>query len=62
MSTTDSEKKVVIVDGVRTPFTKAGSVMKDIDAVHLGAYTLRTLIDRTNLSEDEIDEVIIGCV
>ncbi len=55
-----SQRDVVIVDGVRTPFVKAGSQFKDIHAADLGKDALKELIARTNLDVKLIDEVIIG--
>jgi acetyl-CoA acyltransferase len=57
-----SANDVVIVDGVRTPFAKAGTQFKDVHAAELGQVALQELIARTNLDTDLVDEVIIGCV
>jgi acetyl-CoA acyltransferase len=56
----NSPRDVVIVDGVRTPFTKAGGVLKDVHPVELGRTALKELISKTNLDVKTIDEVIIG--
>ncbi|MGE0764386.1 MAG: acetyl-CoA C-acyltransferase [Bdellovibrionales bacterium] len=56
------DRDVVIVDGVRTPFAKAGSKLKDIHPVELGRVALKELFNRTNLDVNQIDEVIIGNV
>lgn len=53
---------VVIVDGVRTPFAKAGMSLKDVHAAELGQVALLELVARTNLNRDLVDEVIIGNV
>lgn len=53
---------VVIVDGVRTPFAKAGTKFKDVHAAELGQRALQELIARTNLDTEQVDEVIVGCV
>jgi acetyl-CoA acyltransferase len=55
-----SPRDVVIVDGIRTPFAKAGGPLKDVHPVELGRAALRELISRTNLNVKEISEVIIG--
>jgi acetyl-CoA acyltransferase len=55
-----SPRDVVIVDGVRTPFTKAGGILKDTHAADLGSTALKELIARTNLDVKTVDEVIIG--
>lgn len=55
-------KKVVIVDGLRTPYVKLGTDFKDIPAQELGAIVLRELLERLNLQGKELDEVIVGNV
>src|SRR5882762_117845 len=55
-------RRVAVVAGVRTPFTKAGTSLKDVRAVDLGRYAARELIERTNLDGTEVDEVIFGQV
>lgn len=57
-----SSNDVVIVDGVRTPFAKAGTKFKDVHAAELGQIALQELIARTNLNAEDIEEVIVGCV
>jgi acetyl-CoA acyltransferase len=53
-------KDVVIIDGFRTPYAKAGTVFKDVPAVDLGAAVMKELIARTGVDTDTIDEVIVG--
>jgi acetyl-CoA acyltransferase len=55
-----SARDVVIVEGVRTPFAKAGTKLKSVHAAQLGQSALKELIARTNLNVDIVDEVIIG--
>src|SRR5437879_12356036 len=55
-------RRVAVVAGVRTPFAKAGTVLKDVRAVDLGRYAARELLERTNLDGDEVDEVVFGQV
>lgn len=57
-----SAKDVVLVDGVRTPFAKAGTQFKDVHAAELGQVALQELIARTDLDTNSVDEVIVGCV
>lgn len=59
-SISKTDRDVVIVDGVRTPFAKAGSDLKDIHAADLGTTALTELLARTQVNVDDIDEVIIG--
>ncbi len=53
-------KDVVIVDGFRTPYAKAGTVFKDVPAVDLGAAIVKEVIARTGIDNERIDEVIVG--
>lgn len=54
-------ERIAIVNGFRTPFIKAGSLFKSINADQLGVYPLKEAFLRSNISPEEIDEVIIGC-
>ena len=55
-------RRVAVIAGVRTPFAKAGTVLKDARAVDLARYAARELLERTNLDGHEVDEVIFGQV
>jgi acetyl-CoA acyltransferase len=55
-----SPRDVVLVDGYRTPFAKAGTNLKSVHPAELGKVALKELINRTNLDVNQIDEVIIG--
>src|SRR5688572_10928499 len=55
-------RRVAVVAGVRTPFTKAGTVLKDVRAVDLARYAARELLERTNLDGQDVDEGIFGQV
>src|SRR5471030_3304517 len=55
-----SPRDVVIVDGIRTPFAKAGGPLKEVHPAELGATALKQLIAATNLDVKLVDEVIIG--
>jgi len=59
---TELAKQMVIVDGVRTPFVKAGTVARELPAVELGRQALVALMAKLNLKPDAVDEVVIGCV
>jgi len=54
--------RLVIIDGVRTPFCKAGTDLAHLDAVELGRIAVTTLLKRTGFDPSRIDEVIFGCV
>jgi acetyl-CoA acyltransferase len=60
MSSQKSARDVVIVEGVRTPFAKAGGKLKTVHAAKLGQVALTELIARTNLNTEMVDEVIVG--
>lgn len=55
-----SPRDVVLVEGVRTPFAKAGSQLKTVHPAELGRTALRQLIAQTQLDVNLVDEVIIG--
>src|SRR5919197_1671397 len=55
-------RRVAVIAGVRTPFAKAGTELKDVRAVDLARYAARDLLERTNLDGAEVDEVIFGQV
>ena len=55
-------RRVAVVAGVRTPFAKAGTSLKDVRAVDLARYAARELLERTNLAGEEVDEVVFGQV
>jgi acetyl-CoA acyltransferase len=53
-------KDVVIVEGLRTPYVKSGTLFKDIHAVDLGAAVVKEVVARTAIDSERIDEVIVG--
>src|SRR5438034_7036630 len=55
-------RRVAVVAGCRTPFCRAGSVLKYVRAMDLSRYAARELLERTNLDGDEVDEVVWGQV
>jgi len=54
--------RLVIVDGVRTPFCKAGTELVSLGADELGRIAVNALLTRTGLDPALVDEVIFGCV
>jgi acetyl-CoA acyltransferase len=62
MTTFGNGRRVAIVAGVRTPFTKAGSALKTLSAIDLGKLCVAELIQRTNLDAREVDTVVFGTV
>jgi acetyl-CoA acyltransferase len=53
-------RDVVIVEGVRTPFAKAGTKLAEVHAAELGKVAMTELIAKTNLDVESVDEVIVG--
>lgn len=55
-------ESLVIVDGVRTPFCRMGTDLAEFGADELGRIAVSSLLARTGLDPQHIDEVIFGCV
>src|SRR5712671_5869581 len=54
--------RLLIIDGIRTPFCKAGSDLASRGADELGRIAVNTLLAKTALDPALVDEVIFGCV
>jgi len=55
-------RRVAVVAGVRTPFAKSGTQLRDVPAVALARHAARELLYRSEVDGREIDEVIFGQV
>jgi acetyl-CoA acyltransferase len=55
-------RDVVLIDGYRTPFAKAGTALASVHAAELGRVAVSELLARTGVDPAEIDEVILGNV
>ena len=55
-------QRTVILGGVRTPFGKMGGTLASRTAVELGSIVIREAIDRSRISNDDIQHVIMGQV
>jgi acetyl-CoA acyltransferase len=62
MPTFGNGRRVAIVAGVRTPFTRAGTAFKSISAIDLGKICVAELIQRSNLSGKEVEALVFGTV
>ncbi len=62
MPTYSSGRRVAIVAGVRTPFAKAGTLLKSLSAIDLGRLCVAELIQRTNLDGNLVDALVFGTV
>src|SRR6266498_3293062 len=54
--------RLVVIDGVRTPFGKMGTDLARLGAEELGRIAVNALLTRTGLEPELVDEVIFGCV
>ena len=55
-------QRLAIIDGIRTPFCKMGSLLAGQSADDLGKIAVSALLTRTGFDPALIDEVIFGCV
>ncbi len=53
-------REAVIVDGLRTPYARAGTLLKDVPAQELARVVTTELLARTGLEAAELDHVIFG--
>jgi acetyl-CoA acyltransferase len=53
-------RRVAIVFGLRTPFTKSGTLMENLSSLDLGKKVTIELLNRSELDPESIDEVIFG--
>jgi len=53
---------IVIVSAVRTPMGGFGGCLSPVTAPELGASAIKGAIAQANLANDQVDEVIMGCV
>ncbi|TNE49536.1 MAG: acetyl-CoA C-acyltransferase [Deltaproteobacteria bacterium] len=58
----ESQRRAVVIGGVRTPFVKAFSEFMKMDTIDLGVAAVRALLQRTEISRHEIDGVVWGGV
>ena len=54
--------RLAIIDGIRTPFCKAGTDLKSLPAQELGRLAVSELLERTEFDRGEISQVIFGNV
>src|SRR6266700_2341623 len=54
--------RLVVIDGVRTPFSKMGTDLARVGAEELGRMAVNALLTKTGLNPALVDEVIFGCV
>ena len=57
-----SSRKIVLIDGCRTPFLKSGTGYMDVMSYQLAHYAIKGLLVKTNVPVEAIDHVILGNV
>jgi acetyl-CoA acyltransferase len=57
-----SGRRVAIIAGVRTPFARAGTVLKGLTAIELGKLAVAELIQRTSLEGRLVEGIVYGTV
>jgi acetyl-CoA acyltransferase len=55
-------RRVAIVDGVRTPFTKRAGVFAELSAIDLGRHVVAEIVDRNDVDPATVDQVVFGQV
>src|SRR5512145_1549172 len=56
----NNKEDVVIVSGVRTPFSKFGSVLRDMHSMDLGVIAIKACLERCGLKGGDLDELYYG--
>jgi len=54
--------EVAIVSALRTPIGQFGGSLKNVNAVQLGSYVIKAVLEQAGVQGDQIDEVIMGNV
>ena len=62
MASTSNGRRVAIVAGLRTPFTKSGTAFRALTAQELGKLVVAELVQRTSLESKDVDTLVFGTV
>ena len=54
--------EVYILAAVRTPIGSFGGSLKDLSATRLGAAAIKGALEKSGVSPDDVDDVLMGCV
>lgn len=54
--------KTAIVAGCRTPFARAGTLLRDFSAIELGRLAVREVVARAEIPPESVDQLIMGTV
>lgn len=58
----DCSRRVVVVDGCRTPFCRSGTVFTDLRSYDLGRMAVSDLLHRTRIEPEAVDLLVMGTV
>src|SRR5687767_3705945 len=62
MATMSNGRRVAIVAGLRTPFTKSGTTFRALTSQELGKLVVAELVQRTSLEPKDVDTLVFGTV
>lgn len=62
MSPKKQGRRVAIVDGLRTPFAKSGTVFRDESTLDLASSVVAELVARTGIDTATVDQIVYGTV
>jgi acetyl-CoA acyltransferase len=62
MAIMSNGRRVAIVAGLRTPFTKSGTTFRSLTAQELGKLVVAELVQRTSLEPKDVDTLVFGTV
>ncbi|HUL49740.1 MAG TPA: acetyl-CoA C-acyltransferase [Gemmatimonadales bacterium] len=62
MPQVNGRRRVAVIAGCRTPFSKAGTELKEARAVDLARYVARELLERTDIDGALVEQVVFGQV
>jgi acetyl-CoA acyltransferase len=62
MEPTSAARRVVVIDGCRTPFCRSGTVFRDLRSYDLGRMAVAGLIHRTGIDPGAVDLLVMGTV
>jgi acetyl-CoA acyltransferase len=57
-----SNKKIVVIDGCRTPFLRSGTDYMDLMSYQIAQYAIKGLLVKTGIDPSEVGRVIMGTV
>lgn len=58
----DPQERVAVVGGARTPFAKAGTILRKKSALDLATHAVDGVLDKHDLGPGDVDEMVYGIV